>query len=464
MSPRLSPARPSTARRRVALATLCAWLAWLGSPLQPSGVRCAAAQERPSVAIVGVHGSGEQDAETLQSVHQAILDGFKIAARYDVLPSPGLRERFLPARAQLLEAVFLGAGRDAFQEGRIHYEAARFDQAVDALRRAEAEVIAGTEFLHDQRLLVDVQLYLGLSYASMGQKDDAREAYGEVLRMAPDRVLDTLEYPPKIVALYDSVREEVLGLDPASLTIGAPEGAQVFVDGRRVGAGRTTLSNLPPGLHTVLVEQEGEGRWFQEVTLAAGANERLEPGLAQRGLGPGEDPIEGPRSRLVRRLYREVARVTGMHHVAMAVFDDDGNFSLALYSARSDTFSESLGASLRASPGARDAFVKQLVERVAIYADTTGAIKTDRVTADTLPMRLGSNPVLNDLLFGVTAVAVAATTAESVEAPRERKKVKAGAVVGVVLGILGAGGAATGIYFAVRPTPEASGTFSIAIP
>jgi len=459
-----SSRRPS---RAAALGTAVALLAWLASPLQVGAgfVSNAFAQERPSVAVVGVHGSGEQDQEMLEAVDRAILEGFKIAARYDVAPSDGMHDRFLPARAQLLEAVFLGAAGDAFQEGRIHYEAARFDQAIEALRRAESEVASGTEFLHDQRLLVDVQLTIGLSYASMGQKEEAREAYGEVLRMAPDRRLDTLEYPPKIVALFDEVRDQVLGRDPATLVVDAPDGAQVYVDGRRVGSGRTTLTTLSPGYHSVLVEKEGAGRWYDDVTLEAGSKSSIEPELAQRGLGRGDDPVEGPRSRLVRRLYREIARITGTDLVAMASFDADGNFALALYSARSDTFSESLSASLRASPGARDAFVKQLVERVAIYADSSGAIKTDRVAADTLPMRLGSNPTLNDLLFGTAPVAVAATdTSDPEPTTRERKPVKPGAVIGVVLGILGAGGAATGIYFAVRPKPEASGTFSIAIP
>jgi tetratricopeptide (TPR) repeat protein len=459
--------RPSHIQRAAALGTAVALLAWLGSPLQIDGafgVRAATAQDRPSVAVVGVHGSGDQDKETLFAVDKSVFEGFKIAARYDVLSVEDLRERFMPARAQLLESVFLGAGRDAFQEGRIHYEAARFDQAIQALQRAESEVIGGTEFLHDQRLLVDVQLYIGLSYASMGQRDEAREAYGEVLRMAPDRVLDTLEYSPKIVALFDDVRDQVLSRDPATLIVDAPAGAQVFLDGRRVGAGSTTLPNLPPGFHTVLVESDVDGRWFGELTLEAGTEETIDPDLTPRGLGRGDDPYEGTRSRLVRRLYQEVARVTGTDLVAIAAYDEDGNFSLALYSARSDTFSESLSASLRASPGARDAFVKQLVERVAIYADTTGAIKSERVTANTPPLRLGANPVLNSLLFGAAPVVVAEVAVDERPEARTRKPVKPGAVIGVILGILGAGGAATGVYFAVRPKVEASGTFSIAIP
>ncbi|MCO4770680.1 MAG: hypothetical protein KDA24_11680 [Deltaproteobacteria bacterium] len=434
------------------------------------GASVAVAQERPSIAVVGVHGGGEEDDETLRQVSADIADGFRIAARFVVVDERALTERFLPARSQVLNAVFLGPAKDALQEGRIHYESARFDQAVEAFRRAESSLSGNLEFVQDQRLLLDIQLFLGLSYASMGAKDDAQEAFGEVVRLAPDRVLDTLEYPPKIVSLFDEVRESIVARDGATLKVTAAEGTRVHVDGRRVGEGSVIVSDLAPGFHVLLAESDGDGRQFVELLLKEGETRDVSVALSTLGLArAGETRFESSRSGLTRRLYEEVARVAGTDLVAVAAFDTDGNLKVALYSARSDTMSEGIEGSLKAAPAARSAYVKQLVERLALYADDSGAIKSERVSAAIPALLLGANPVLDDLLFGAPPAPVVATAApppaeEPARTRKQRKPVKPGAVIGVVLGILGAGGAATGIYFAVRPTPEPSGTLVITIP
>ena len=79
----------------------------------------------------------------------------------------------------------------------------------------------------------------------MGARDEAQEAFGEVVRLAPDRVLDTLEYPPKIVSAFNEVRESITSRDGASVAVTAPEGTRVYVDGRRVGEGDVVVADLP---------------------------------------------------------------------------------------------------------------------------------------------------------------------------------------------------------------------------
>lgn len=427
------------------------------------------AQARPTVAVVGVHGDGDTDEQTLRALHGELAEGFTVAQRFAVLDPDALASRFLPARAQLLSSVFLGPADAALQEGRIHYEGARFEQAIEALRRAEAALAGNLEFVTDQRLLVDTHLYLGLSYASIGARDDAREAFGEVVRLAPDRVLDTLEYPPKIVSVFDEARQAVLSRGGGALQIEAPEGARVFVDGRRVGEGSVRVSDLPPGFHGVLAQEDGVGRAFTELTLGAGDERAVSLELTPRGLARQDDPWQPARSGVTRRLAEEVARVAGSDLVVLAALDPDGNLQLALYSARSDTFGTTLSASLDAAPAARDAFVVQLVEKLAEQVDGSGAIASASVSVELPTLRIGTNPVLNDLLFGAPPAAAPPPAVATADEPaptvrRERKPVNPGAVVGVILGILGAGGAATGVYFAVRPTPPPVGTLTITIP
>jgi len=437
-------------------------------------VRAASAQERPSVAVVGVHGTGSESEKLLRSITGDIAKGFLDAASFDVFDADALSGRFLPARAQLMDAVFLGPADDALQEGRVQYESARFEQAIAAFRRAESAAANSLEFVRDQRLLVDIQLYLGLSYASMGSREEAQEAFGEVVRLAPDRVLDSLEYPPKIVSLFDEARSSILEREGSAIKIDAPEGTRIRVDGRRVGEGSVLVSDLRPGFHVLLAEREGSGRHFSELNLAEGETREVTVALKKLGLSRGgKTRFETERSSLTRRLYEEIARVSGTDLVVIAAFDSSGNLQLALYSARSDTMSESVEASLQAAPTSQSAYVKQLVKRLALSADESGAIKGDQVSAKVPKLMLGENPILGELIFGAPpdqvvpvadATAVAPVDEEPARVRRERKPVKPGAVVGVILGILGAGGAATGVYFAVRPQPEPIGTLRITIP
>lgn len=431
----------------------------------------AFASGQPSVAVVGVHGDGNQTPEDIEAITSDIVAGFKTAG-YEVIHGTELRNRLFSARESIVDKVYLEPVRSSFDEGRLLYEKAQPEQAIVALARAEAQLEGAEEFLRDPRLTVGVQLYLGLCHISLGHEDDARLAFGEVVRMDPDRVLDTLDYPPRIVDLFDQVRAEVLAREGASLAVEVFEGAmgaRVFVDGRMAGTTPVVVSGLPPGFHTVLVDGGHEGRWFSELTLFEGEYRTISADLEQRGLAQGDDrDFEGPRSGVTRRLYRELAVATGTDLVALAAFDEVGDFRIGLYSGRNGTFSVDASASLAAAPGARAAFVRQLVERIALYSDSGGSIKAERVAADTIQLVAGGNPLLNSYLFGrAEQVAVDLTPRDLTPEPDLRRKPPkaAGVVVAIISGVLGAGGAAAAIYAGVSANQEPTvGVLVITVP
>ena len=125
-------------------------------------------------------------------------------------------------------------------------------------------------------------------------------------------------------------------------------------------------------------------------------------------------------------------------------------------------------ASLSAQPASRSAFVRQLVERVALYADAGGGIKAERVAQDLVSMRLGGNPFLDAALFGTPAAAAMAQAEpeplRDEDGRREGGGKAGGAVLAVVLGVLGGGAAAAAIYAGTRPKPEPVGTLLVIIP
>ncbi len=457
------PRRP--ALRAVSAATAVAFALWSCGP----GVGRAWAADGPSIAVVGVHGNGEQDERTLRGLSEDLAAGFA-AAGLDVRSGEPLSALLRPERDRLLERVHLAPVNRAFDEGRILYEKAQPEQAIAALDRAAEALEEAGEFLNDGRLNIDVPLYLGLSWIALGQLDKAEPAFADVVRADPDRVLDSLDYPPNIVETFDRVRARVLSADLASISVrtAGGESARVFLDGRLLGTAPVEVAGLPPGRHTVLVEGGAAGRSYEVLALGAGAHSNVEARLQRLGLAPsGSDELLPARSGLTRRLFRELAASSGASLVAVAAFDEAGDLQLALYSGRSGTFSEPVTASLAGAPGARGAFVRSLAERTAQYADANGGIKPERVASEGVPLRLGGNPTLTDLLLApiVVPVATGGGAAPAVDEPTVRTGPHpAGVVALIVGGLLAGAGAGVAIWAGTRPVVDPGGALVIEFP
>ncbi len=464
----MPPRTPFAAR---SLAVLLAALLGIG-PL-PFGARVAIAQDAPTatIAVVGVHGNGSQDDDTLRELHREVVVGLSDANRFEVVTGDALRARLEPKRDDILGEAFLGPARQAFEEGRVLYNQARPDEAIEAFDRAAAALDGNEEFLRDQRLVVEIALYRGLAFETRGKLKAARAAFADVVRLAPDRVLDTLEYPPSTVDLFNTVRGAVLrdgagthavSLDESSTGDGPPA---IRLDGRLVGTAPTTLERVPPGPHDLLVERDGGHRWYGSIEVRGGDEGATNARLRFRGLARRGERMQSERSGTTRRLYRAVAEAAGTDLVVLAGFDEAGDFRVALHCRGAGTFSLSLTASLAASPGARGAFVRQLVERISRYADRDGLIIAEKVDAKVLPLLLGANPTLNEYLYVVPREDVpVATTSPGTEVEVKREGPPPGAIVAIVLGILGGAGAGAGIYLATNPPTGPAGTITVNVP
>jgi hypothetical protein len=419
-----------------------------------------------SVAVVGVHGDGRLDDEDLRSLHGDLVVAVEQAGLQPLAGEP-LSELLRPARQAVVDAVFLEPVRRSFEEGRVLYEQAQPELARGALERAaeaEAEV---AEFVTDPRLSVDVWLYQGLVAFSLGDDAGATEAFSEVVRRDPDRVLDSLDYPPNIVDLFGQVRADVAGGPGADLSVSIAGGApgRVYLDGRLLGSAPTVATGVPPGEHRLLVEGPS-GRWFERLRLTEGAK-AVEATLEQRGLAAAEDRgFDGARSSATRRLYRQVGEAAATDLVLVAAVDADGNLGITLWSTHSGTFAQAVAFSLAGAPGKQGKQLQGVVARLAEVLDEGGRIRAEQVAARGISMRLGANPVLNELLFAEPKPVVAPSgTGEPSEPVVERKKPKPGAIAAAVIGgVLGAAGAGVGIYFAARPPPEPPGSLVIRFP
>lgn len=456
--------RRPAAHRLVSALTALVFSVWTCGP----GVGAARAASGVSLAVVGVHGNGEQDEAELRALTDDLVAGFEEAG-LDVRSGPAVGALLQPERDRILERVYLAPVTRAFEEGRILYEKAQPEQAIDALERAWAALQDSGEFLREGRLRVDVPLYLGLAWISLGEAERAEPAFADVVRADPARVLDSLDYPPNIVETFDRVRAVMLTADLASLEVESTDGTpgRVFLDGRLVGTAPVSIDGLPPGKHSLLIDGSTAGRYFEALDLAPGESRAIEGSLQRRGLArSGGDDVLPARSSLTRRLYRELSATTGADVVAVAGFDEAGDLRLALYSARSQTFSVAVSASLAGAPGARSDFVEDLAVRVASYVDDSGGIKPERVATEAVPLRLGGNPVLTDLMLGAPAVAAAppVISDEPITARETPRPHPAGVVALIVCGLLGGAAAGLGIWAGTRPAVEPSGVLVVELP
>ena len=464
--------------RLSSLVALGSFLFSLVGPLPGVGPSAAWAQDGGggvTLAIVGVHGHEGLSEKDLRKLTDELVSAFEKTGAFDVRARGQLHRGFVAERAAVLHNTFLGRAQEALDTGRTLYEKAQPDLAIEQLSRAVTSIKSNTEFLRDSRVVVDSYMFLGLTLASVGRADDARKAWARVVRIDPDRVLDDAMYSPKIVALFDEVREAVLSHPRGSLTITAPGEADVDVnlDGRFVGTigeEPVVVSNVVPGKHWLAATAPDLGRAYQ--TVAVNDNEQLQIEVALQDLGltqQGKDPLQSERSGLVKRLYREISVAASADLVLMASMDKGQDLQLALYSSRSQAFSTVVRASLNAAPGSRSGFLDDLAGRVALYADERGEIKQERRSEEVVTMFLAQNPWLNTYLFGPREIEDEGGNQRQGPLPFAgigdgSGQLKLPAFLAIIGGAVAGVGLAVGIGAAAAPHYEPYGVLTVKIP
>jgi hypothetical protein len=253
--------------------------------------------------------------------------------------------------------------------------------------------MAGTT---DSRPLIDALLLMGMAQFSMGEPDAARQVYQRVLRLDPTRELDTVHYPPKVVAMFNEVREAVLAAPRASLRIVAsdPE-ARVFVNGRMRGRGRVDVTDLVTGSHHVLVSSDSGHRSYAHVSVNPGAMGKLTADLRRRFVG--QAALGGAaRSDQVGDLYRVLGdRVTG-GLVLLAGAVDERTVGMQLFEPRTGNFSKILSAPAGNDPSGA---LLALGRRLGTFLNDSGVLRSDQVSGTALSLDISTNPVLAEVLL-----------------------------------------------------------------
>jgi hypothetical protein len=174
------------------------------------------------------------------------------------------------------------------------YDDARFDEARAALDQAVADALARGAAGLSQAELSDVYLYRALCAYARSDEPRAWEDFVRAVVVAPARVLDPARFPPKAVAMLRRAIAAVAAAPHGTLTVVAPGGARISLDGRELGTGPAVVPALTYGEHLVRIEHPDYATFGASVVLAAPA-QRFDPPLRRHA--PPDDLTLGEAAR-----------------------------------------------------------------------------------------------------------------------------------------------------------------------
>jgi tetratricopeptide (TPR) repeat protein len=349
-----------------------------------TGAHRAEAARKPEVAVIGVHVKG-QDVPASELSGNTLSAALEDAAKVDALELYDLRVRLSGREPLVLEAAFLGPGRSRLEEGRVLYERADFEPAAEVLAQAIPALEDGSLGTSDIKDLLDALLLLGLARFGLGEPDAAAEPWSRLVELDPNRQLDPVNFPPKVVQGFETVRQQVLSKPKGTLVIDAPDDATVHVDGLKID---DRSVKLPPGDHFVVVRAGDGGQRADRVSVPASTKTVWTADLQTTITGGGEGQSE--------LLYRALGQHLEVDFVLLAGILPDGKAGLQLYEPRTGSFSKVVTVDAGADP------VSSLTDgmpTLANYLSDAGTLRPDRVARNALSVDLATNALLTDLLL-----------------------------------------------------------------
>jgi len=223
-----------------------------------------------------------------------------------------------------------------------------------------------------------------------------------VMRTDPARTLDPVRTPPKMLEAFEQAKLGVAesGLATLQVTSGSIPEADVYVNGLRVGKTPASLE-LPPGRYHLSVHHPARGWDYVDETLEADDDIAIDFVLQPRGLRPlGRERAESARSRRTQALFGAVAEAIEADLLVLAALEEGDNLQLQLYSPRSDVFSQGVGGTALMGGAPEESVIDGLLGELLAQADSSGSVLREATSTKTVPIFIGRNPTLNELLVG----------------------------------------------------------------
>jgi PEGA domain len=194
------------------------------------------------------------------------------AALEEPLPA-GLRDEDGDVASRPRATQLVRAAREA-------YSRFDYDGALERLRQAELALATAPPVPDVTRLLVDINLLVGVVDVDRGDVPRALEALRVARRLDPtSKALDPGAYRPRVVSLYAQAGAPAGGKSQL-LVVTDPAAAEVWIDGVRAGVAPLTVT-LDAGSHYVAAIADASTPRLEKPLLRAGEDSRLSLLLAR---------------------------------------------------------------------------------------------------------------------------------------------------------------------------------------
>jgi hypothetical protein len=353
----------------------------------------AQAEVLTELVVVGMHVSSEHqdtNGETQLTEAAGRLKGFVVVEPDQV------RVRLRGRGSRLVDEALQARGRDMLSEGRVLFDHADLESAKERIAGAVAILESAMAGSSDARHLIDALLVQGNIGLAMGNLDSARAAYKRVVQLDPDRILDSVHYPPKVVDLYAKVREAVRAVPYGTVEVlSADPSATVVIDGRMRGQGSVTLRDIVPGFHHVLITGSSGHRDYRHVEVRPKQRTEVSASLNAFFIAqPAES--ESGRATQTARLYRVLGDQVTEGLILMGGQVGIEEVGLQLYEPRTGNFSRVLRQDVGADPMQS---LSVLVTQISALRSAQGMLSSEAVSTDELALDIGTNTTLAKVLF-----------------------------------------------------------------
>lgn len=352
----------------------------------------AAAKDRPTIAVVGLHDEN-LDAADQRAAVESLRDALGSGKRFETWGPDEVARAIAGREALILAETYLAPARRVLEDGRLLHDQAQPEQAVPALEQAVEGLIEIMPSTDASKELWEAYLYLGASHLEIGEEQKAAEAFAAAVAVNPERLPDAARIPPNIVQAYERAKRNAMAKS-GSLTVKVTGQADVFINGQGVGSAPAKIAEWPAGEVYVRARGPNGEMAYTKVVIVQGANASVDLELGPAVLpSPGESAFA--RTRTNTSLYKALGEQAEADLVLVAGIAS-GQAWVQLFSPPADAFSNALKVDVDGDS------VEEIVEALPGLLDVVndeGALPSVATTATAGPMDPSDNRLLAAMLL-----------------------------------------------------------------